>query len=643
MPIRSIPRRVKSLLRSPKVILGEILAIAGLCALGAAVPQVGTATSSELARLQQFGPLLQGVIRVMSLDHIFRSAWFLAPVLLAAASLSVVLIEQLRRLQAQWGQGLRLAHFDNAPFRAEFERPARLDPRGGIGQPQAELRTERRLGLGGSPLFHLGLFLVIVAALLRVLFGADAVADLMEGETLPAGAAGFAGQWPGLLAPPVSVNAPVILKSVRANRYTTGDLRELGVRLEVQEESGSREVGMAVNHDLRLAGTRLFLASDFGPAALVHWRQGGKDSKREAALLTEQRQGTFEGTSVASDGSCAYLRMSVDPGGSPSPVVEVRVMKDNALRFVGHTRVGETVSVPGGLTFTVEGTPLWVRMRASRDPALWLAYLGFALLIAGATILFMIIKLDVCRVITPLGDRERVFVALKPQRFAPLFEERFQRLVEQEGGQPSPRGQTPVKDEARDRARPPVEPAALPLRSGLAGRVFLLLCATFLTSCGKSPVEQARALVERYNQVVSEAYRRGDVKLIDPVVGPREGKKLTGLIGVRLDLGLTLDSHLLSLEVTAVERSKDLMRVSTRERWRYRDLRIGSGKQVGEESMDSYEMLYIFTNSNNAWLVDEIRFTQPPQVGRTQTAWLADRKPAPAAATSTAPPEGKQP
>jgi hypothetical protein len=153
-----------------------------------------------------------------------------------------------------------------------------------------------------------------------------------------------------------------------------------------------------------------------------------------------------------------------------------------------------------------------------------------------------------------------------------------------------------------------------------------ILCAVALTACQRSPRDEARQLVERYNQVVCEAYRRGDVKLIDPVVGPNEGKKLTGLIGVRTDLGLTLDSELLALEVTGVEKAKDEMRVQTKERWRYRDRKIGTGEQVGEESLDSYAMLYIFKKIENAWLVDEIQFTSAPQVGRKAMTWTADSK-----------------
>lgn len=157
--------------------------------------------------------------------------------------------------------------------------------------------------------------------------------------------------------------------------------------------------------------------------------------------------------------------------------------------------------------------------------------------------------------------------------------------------------------------------------------LFIAIIVTF-ASCQQVSTDEARRLVEQYNRVVCEAYRRSDIKLIDSVVGPnsRDGRNLTGLIGVRFDMGITLDAELLSLEVTGVEQSNDELRVRTKERWRYRDLRIGSGNQVGEESLDSYEMLYIFKRIKQAWMVEETRFTAPPQVGRKTTPWQADHR-----------------
>lgn len=166
-------------------------------------------------------------------------------------------------------------------------------------------------------------------------------------------------------------------------------------------------------------------------------------------------------------------------------------------------------------------------------------------------------------------------------------------------------------------------PAKTTAFAALAALAVLAALTLVTASCGRVTSREARGLVERYNRIVSEAYRRGDVKLIDPVVGPREGKKLTGLIGVRLDMGLLLDAELLSLEVTGVKREGAALQVTTREKWRYRDRRIGTGEQVGEASVDEYGMRYTFVRQDKAWVVDELGFTTPPVVGRKATTWSA--------------------
>ena len=168
----------------------------------------------------------------------------------------------------------------------------------------------------------------------------------------------------------------------------------------------------------------------------------------------------------------------------------------------------------------------------------------------------------------------------------------------------------------------------------------LLLVALLAVACGRVSKEEARTLVERYNQVVSEAYRRGDIRLIDSVVAPDcpAGKKLTGLIGVRVDMGLILDAHLEELQVTSVAPTGAELYVHTRERWSYRDRKLDTGEQVGEASVDNYELRYSFKKLAGSWMVTETLFTAPPQVGRKVTPWRMDAKEAHAMA---APEPGK--
>ena len=620
-------------MRAPRTIVSEIVLIALACVVGAVVPQLGIATIEELAHFQAARPMLAMLVKTFKLDHVFHSAWFLILTGFTGASLLVIVIEQIKRLRLQWSQRLTPSHFHSAPFRIEFERPARQAT---MHETQVEFWTEKRVGTAGSAIFHSGLLLIMLAGTWRALFGTEAVVDLVEGETLPPTAAAWAGQWPGVWAKPFQLDGPATLKSVKATHYDMGDLKDLRIQLALESRGNVQLEELAVNQDLHIAGERLFLGSDFGPTALIEWQHAGTSPIREAALLVNQGKGTFEGSSTGPSGLRAYLRTQVDSVGNHSQTVEVRVMNGNALLFTGEALVGDSLSLPNNTKLVLHGTPFWARLRGSRDSALWLAYIGFALVITGSTIIFTLVRVDGCLVITPAGERERVFLALKPQRFPLLFQERFQKLVQEQGGEniticgniaamteiQSP--SSSEKSSTDNSSGVAFTPTSCSLPSNLACR-FLLACPLLLTSCGPSPVVEARQLVERYNQVVSEAYRRGDVRLIDPVVGPNEGRKLTGLIGVRLDLGMTLDSQLLTLEILKVEKLKTEMQVRTRERWSYRDLKIGSGVQVGEASLDNYEMLYIFKQEGKAWLVDEIRFASPPQVGRKQPTWIADR------------------
>jgi hypothetical protein len=648
---------VKKILRAPAMIVGEIAAVAIAAALGATVPQAGAASAAGLTSWREGGPVVSALVDAFALDHVFRSWWFLGLVLLASASLLVVVIEQAKRLRVQWFRRLAVSHFEQAPLRAEFERPARGN---GAAGASVRLWTEKRFGLAGSAVFHFGLLLALVAAAFRALFGTNAMVDLIEGETLPPTAAAWGAQWPGVLGRPLKLDVPVRVEAVNSARYRAGDVRELKLTLAVSSGAGFERKTVAVNHDLDVGGIRLFLGSEFGPAALLEWQSADASSFRQAILLQPSGRESYEAAASGPAGLRAHLRAQSEIAGEHPASMEVRIMKDNALLLAGEARVGETVSVPGGAKLTLHGAPQWVRLRGSHDSALPLGYVGFGLMMLGAIFLFVVVRVDGCIVVTPLGKREKVFIALKPQRFAPLFRERFEQLVREMGGSTGT-GVSPVSPQQAGSASPcalpvafngqgdghgVVRPASLDAM-GVAARVagWLLLAGMLaLTSgCERAARDQARQLVERYNKFVCEAYRRGDVKLADPVVGPNEGKKLTGLIGVRLDMGLTLDSQLLSLEIKNVEKRKDQMKVRTNEQWRYRDLKIGTGEQVGEESLDQYDMLYIFKRIDQQWLVDEIQFASKPQVGRKTTTWAAQPRTLHGIVRSTNEGEGNQP
>lgn len=148
--------------------------------------------------------------------------------------------------------------------------------------------------------------------------------------------------------------------------------------------------------------------------------------------------------------------------------------------------------------------------------------------------------------------------------------------------------------------------------------LVLLALASSLAGCRPMGRDEAVKLVETYNRAVIEALRSGDARLVEPVAGPVERRKLAGLIGVKQDQGITMDATLLELRVTGVAYGRDEVVVSTEERWHYVERRIGPGDQVGPDSRDHYFMRYHLRRPEKRWVVDLIEFAQPPEVGRKE-------------------------
>ncbi len=137
-----------------------------------------------------------------------------------------------------------------------------------------------------------------------------------------------------------------------------------------------------------------------------------------------------------------------------------------------------------------------------------------------------------------------------------------------------------------------------------------------VAGCRRPSDAEAREVVRTYVARVADAYRASDAELAAPAASDREAMKLTALIGVKRDAGVNLDARLVELAFGGVERKGGEVVVETRERWSYRDLRIGSGAQVGEASDDAYHLRYRLARERERWVVDRVEFVEPPQVGR---------------------------
>lgn len=146
--------------------------------------------------------------------------------------------------------------------------------------------------------------------------------------------------------------------------------------------------------------------------------------------------------------------------------------------------------------------------------------------------------------------------------------------------------------------------------------LLVLVGMVALAACKRVDEEEAKGAVMRYLDKLAQAYRASDEEIVDPFVTERLGRKLTGLIGVKRDVNLVLDSTLLGIEFERFARDGDAIVVDTHERWHYRDVQIGTGAQAGEASTDEYRMRYRLVRQAGQLKVDETAFRAEPVVGR---------------------------
>lgn len=412
---RTALRRTTAFLRRPRTIVAELASIAVAGALAASLPQAPDADA-----VRAFGeewPALGRVTAALGLHEVMTSRWFLALVAAALCSLLTVQWDQWRRVRRLFRERLEPATLARAPFRrAAAPASCRKIPERPV------LATTGRVGLLGSPVFHLGLVIVLSAGVWRLLVFSDAFARMIEGDTLPPVAAAWQAQRGGVAARPFAMSTPVKLEGVHAERYASGVLRQLEATVAVGE--GRR--ALAINSPLDVGAERLYLTQSWGVAALLVHRAGGAEDPRPAFLDVEPDGARAWGTLALADGREARLKALIGSAGRAERL-EVRLARGRTLLGVAELVPGAEATIGPGETLSLAALPYWVQLRGTRDPTWPLFLAGVAVALVGASLMFGVVRVDSGVFV----EGDRVVVALRPQRFAPLYGERFDALCKE--------------------------------------------------------------------------------------------------------------------------------------------------------------------------------------------------------------------
>jgi hypothetical protein len=383
-------------------------------ALAASLPQLPDTEAIE--RLRAGWPRAGALAEALGLFEVTTSWWFLAMVGLAFSSLLAVQVEQWKRVRRQLGAAPSLSSLASAPLRLELPLADCLKV---PGAPQL-VRTGR-LGLLGSPIFHLGLLVAVAFAPVRLLYFRDAVVRVTEGEVLGTGPEAFPAQRGGRLSAPFTLPAPLQIREILPTLYPTGELLHVEARVALGEDEAAPSRSLAINEPLELGGSRtVYLTSTYGALAQCRISSAAGTAERVVVLhpVGEEVRGRFwtdDGREIRIQGSAR--------AGRPE-VLYVRSLRDGGLLGYGPAGPGIEVEIGNGERMRLEGFSWTVDLKGAQDPSRLGFFAGVVLVISGVVLMFSVVTVDTGVFV----QGESLVLAVRPMRFAPLFTERLERL-----------------------------------------------------------------------------------------------------------------------------------------------------------------------------------------------------------------------
>lgn len=246
----------------------------------------------------------------------------------------------------------------------------------------------------GALILHTGLLMLILAGLWAYAFEARGFLQLMEGET-------FSGSEPELLQVEKgrlagSFNAPfrLTLNSLAHDYWANGEPRDFASLLLVEDSDGAREERLAFNSPLNLSGISVFQSPHYGYSVTVGLKRPAGEEVFTHFLLDRPGSAKLPATGGSDFPTTAFqvnLSLKPDPAGGSfflkDPLVEAVVTEGGIVAYKGPLSAAAGTRFSGG-ELRLADLRYWSGISLSRGRAAWIAYLGFALCILGAALIY---------------------------------------------------------------------------------------------------------------------------------------------------------------------------------------------------------------------------------------------------------------
>jgi cytochrome c biogenesis protein len=433
VPKTYLQKEIVPLLADLRLAIALLLAIALFSISGTVIEQGETLAFYQANYPEHpalFGFLSWKVILTLGLDHVYRTWWFLALLILFGASLTAcTFTRQIPTLNTaqNWQFYRKPRQFEKLALSTELSTGSLEQLETALHQKRYKLFRDGNalyarkgiIGRMGPILVHASMLLILVGAIWGSLTGFAAQ------EMVPSGSAFYiehifdAGPW--------AANQIPKDWSVRVNRFwidytTDGSIDQFYSDLSVLDQEGQPvdQKTIFVNEPLRYRGVTFYQA-DWGISAIRIHLNHSPVLELPMAQLDTGGQGRLWGTWIPTrpDLSEGVSVLAKDLQGTV-------LIYDNEGQLVSTVREGQSTEV-NGVTLAVNEVVGSSGLQIKADPGIPLVYAGFGFLMVGVVMSYVSHSQ-----VWALQEGDRLFVGGRTNRAQVAFERELLAILEQQ-------------------------------------------------------------------------------------------------------------------------------------------------------------------------------------------------------------------
>lgn len=406
--------------------------------MNALIPQRFTQSAAELAQWQAAYPSLSWFAQALHLDHVLTSLWFAIVLFLFLAAILVSTFSQAR---LSWNKtfvyGNRKSSVQTPIHRTPpevFTEAKRLGYRKIRCLPNTYRLIKYPLGLWGKTFFHLGVTVILIAAMFMFLSQRRGVVNLTEGEIFSPGMAWFSEE-KGPLAEVFFLPQALRLDSVQQEFWDTDDIKQQRSTVTfLGPGQTNMTYSLEINKTVYHQGVRIDQSSSFGHAFLLILtdRKGETFPLRLEIELPPKRDQasyeTFEFTGIPYVIQAKYYA-DAEKGTmiSNNPLLTIRLVQNNSVVGMVSLTPGQRGQLGPYSTNLVAATK-WTGLLFSDVSGMGVLFFGFFITILGSGLAYFQLTREI--ILQKVGNQW--CFSWEPGKFAEFYQSEIKVLTEDE-------------------------------------------------------------------------------------------------------------------------------------------------------------------------------------------------------------------